>query len=728
MRILACALLLATPVARAQSREPFRFPQIRTPAEEPPEGCDRARRRAAEILAEIEKEIPAAMQAFVREVAADLEPGDTPAEGWDQAAALAALNADPPTALWAELQALAQQWDDVFATNAGIYLYYLDKHDDATLFLHCAYDMGGRSPFLLEALGNVHRTRGDKQKALLFISEAEAAAPADALIKIGNALAETGRPPPPPPPLANDLLGRAFAELQLHQQNVLAAIIQAYALQDRIDDDSRVLEEAALEAALKKQFRRDMLEIIRTAFQAANDTLKATMSQLTALTGNERRSVRTGALYHLAGSYQDATNYLLRETWSARMIWGCATLDLSFWGEALGFGPAQLNRMFLALRNFEQNGIRADWIGGLRAGGEFDEFGAAPFSACSRRAELDRNDGLDACRGIRSPEAHEACKLEVDKKYCAAMRELFREYVSVSGGWFQKAAVRFDAVAARRLAWGAVQVEDAFVYASTCAKEYSFGPAQTAASKLLVEATQRRHQDLVALVLGGEESDVQGPAAQVRTQAETYRMQKERAEREHEDLGSAIERECAPVDRKVLEQLIEEQRLAIQSMLLDRLKRDFDAEWDPTVSCSFSGGKFFQAGIDDTGKVSLGGKWKWLDKKFPSADHVPDQVELARNYKFNFKDGRFVGVSAGVEGSAKYGPFTGKGSATMGVAWNSKTSDWDFPVEFGGTLGIGFKTKGGYGATCYPGKARLKFEARAVAKDAWVYARSLDPE
>jgi hypothetical protein len=715
--LLACILLCA-----AQPGAPHQLPKFRVPVEEPPAGCDRARQRAAEILAEIEKEIPAAMQAFVREVAAGLEPGDTPAEGWDQAAALAALNADPPTALWAELQALALQWDEVFATNAGIYLYYLDKHDDAKLFLHCAYDMGARSPFLLEALANAYRTSGEKETAVHFIDEAASVAPADVFIETEKSLTRTGRPPPPPPPGANDPVERALAELKLHQQSVLAAIERAYALQDRVDDDSGVAEDAER----YKQFRRDMLEIIRGSFQAGHETTRATMSRMTGLTGNELRSNRTGVFYSLAIGYQDATRYLLRETGSLRMIWCGSTIDLSFWGEALGIQPVQLNRMFLASKNLELDGIKADGL--RRENGVFDDFGEAPFAIHSLRAERDQNDGLAVCRKLSTPQACEACELEVNRKYCATMRARFDEYVAVSGGWLQRAALRFDAVAARRLLWGAVLVEDAYAYASNCAKEFSFGPSQTEAARMLAKAVQERHQELVSLLVGGEESDVQGPAAQARTQAESYRLQKERAEREHEDLGRAIEQTCEPVDRKVLEQLVEEQRLAIQSMLLDRLKRDFDAEWDSTISCTFSAGKHFQAAVDDTGKVSLGGKWKWLDKKFPGRDQLPDEVDVARNYKFNFKDGRFVGVSAGVEGNAKYGPFTSKGSATFGVAWNAKKNDWDFPVEFGGTLGIGFKTKGGYGMTCYPGKARLKFEARAVARDAYAYVRSLDGE
>jgi hypothetical protein len=285
-----------------------------------------------------------------------------------------------------------------------------------------------------------------------------------------------------------------------------------------------------------------------------------------------------------------------------------------------------------------------------------------------------------------------------------------------------------------------VQVEDAFVYACTYAREMRFGATDAEAGKLLIKGLQSQHQDLAKLVLGGDENDVQGPAAQVRLQAETYQAQKKRAEREHEDFGTRIGATCEPVDRQVLARLIEEQRLAIQSTLLDRLKRDFDADWDPTVSCSFSAGKYFQASVDDTGKVSLGGKWKWLGKKFldpdpngPGQNLAPDEVEVARNFKTNWKGLSFVGGSAGLDGSAKYGPFTGKGSATFGVAWNEKKHGWDFPVEFGGTLGIGFKTKSAdpnrdIGVTCYPGKARLKFEARAVARDAYAYVRSLDPE
>jgi hypothetical protein len=238
---------------------------------------------------------------------------------------------------------------------------------------------------------------------------------------------------------------------------------------------------------------------------------------------------------------------------------------------------------------------------------------------------------------------------------------------------------------------------------------------------------------LDSAVGGGREGEGSGPGYLVQHEAESFRSQKQEAEERHARLAGTIEETCEPVDRRVFEQLAEEQRTAVESMLLERLLRDFDAEWDPTMSCSVKLGEHFQVGIDDTGKLSVGGKWNWLKNKYPSADHVPDEIELARHHKFNFKDGAFVGASAGLEGSAKYGPFTGKGSMTMGVAWNSQKNQWDYPVELGGTLGIGFSTKKkdpkqNISAACYPGKARVKFEARAVARDAYEYVRSLDPE
>jgi len=722
-RLLALVYLglLAAPVARVEAQELFRLPKIRSVAEEPPPGCDRARKRAAEILVEIDKEIPPAMKAIVREAAADLEPGQTPAEGWDQAAALAALNADPPTALWAELQALQLQWDDAFATNAGIYLYYLDKHDDAKLFLHCAHDMGSRSPFLLEALANAYRETADKEQAKIFIGEAEAAAPADPIIKTEKALTETGRPPAPPPPLAGDPLERAFAELERHHQYVLAAIKQASDLQNRVDAAGGV-REAAID---KEKMRRELLDQLRAGYQSGRDSVRALMSQGKRFTGDARRLSRNSIASTLITLYLSATENLFTMTGSAENPWSTSnTLDLSFWGEVLGFEPARLTRMFRDLMEFEYNGHKA---GGTR--GRLDDFGAAPFRVYQLQANEDRRQGYRACSQSGSARAQAACELEVDKKYCAALRELFQDYVDESERWFQRAALRFDNGAARRLAGGGAQVEDAFVYASTCAKEMRIAPGDTSGQDQL-KAQRASYLRLVDLAVGGGErkGGIGGPGYQVQRAADTYRREKQTAESTHEGLRLSIAATCEPVDRKVLEQLLEEQRKAIQSTLLERLRRDFEAEWEPTMSCTLKAGSWFQAGIDDTGKISLGGKWKWLNKKFPDANHLPDEVEVARSYKFNFKDGKFVGVSAGVEGSAKYGPFTGKGSTTMGVAWNSKRNQWDYPVELGGTLGIGFTTKGGYGATCYPGKARVKFEARAVAKDALEYVRSLDPE
>jgi hypothetical protein len=120
----------------------------------------------------------------------------------------------------------------------------------------------------------------------------------------------------------------------------------------------------------------------------------------------------------------------------------------------------------------------------------------------------------------------------------------------------------------------------------------------------------------------------------------------------------------------------------------------------------------------------VGGSWKWLEKVLPAAEGDVS-VDVARRYRVDFEGGEFVGASAGLDGKSNYGPFSGKGTATFGVAWDGEQGRWTYPVEFSGTLGFGYKSKGGLGFECYPGKARIRFDARAVSKDAMAYLASL---
>jgi hypothetical protein len=711
--VLRGAGLALCALASAQ-REPPDFSKFAAPPREVPAGCDRARARAPEILAQLDKEIPAQLQATLRALAADREPGDTLAESWDELAVMAALAADPPAALWAELQALQLEWRDLFATNAGIDLVYLEKFDDAKLFLHCAYDMGCRSPFLLEALANVYRRTGDAKNAKLFIGRARTAAPGDPLIEAEHSLIQDGHPPAPPPAEDSDPLKRALVELEKHQELVLAQIQQHMELQNRVDAAGGT--DAAVEG------RRESLAQLRESYVTSREQCAQMLRDQGRFSGEMRQVYRNGIAQTAIILYIGATEHLLGMTGEVpNPLSGSSTLDVGFWGEVLGYEPVEFTRMFRELHDFEVDGRKAGAVGGW-----LDDFGGAPFRVYFDLAYDDLREANSKCWSAGSREAVDACNLAAEAKCCATVRKLFQEYDAVSEGWFQRGAQRFDAVAERRLAWGALQVEDAYRFAATYAREIVFKPGDKDG-----ESTMRYLNEMYARLVdgavgGGGNGDTRAPGYFVANQAETYRMQRENAEIEHRNWAANIDDRCDPVDLKVFEKLIEDQRKAVQAMLLERLLRDFDVGYDAKFSCSFKA-HYFSASIDDTGKASLGGKWTWADKKFPDADHLPDKVEVSRNFKFNFKNGEWVGASAGVDGNAKYGPFTGKGSATFGAQWNSKTNRWDYPVEFGGTLGIGVSTKN-FGATCYPGNLRIKFEARTVMQDAIAYRRSLDPD
>jgi hypothetical protein len=692
------------------------------PAPLPPEpeslACKEARERATKLLAELDPKIGAAVRALVA------EEGDA-AEDWDRAAGIAYLAGGPVVSLWAELNALNRSWQAEYLGDAGIFLVALGGIADARFFLNCALAMGSRSPFVFEALALAYDAAGDKAQAVRAIRAAQAIAPEDAAIEAEVSLLETGKKPPDP--RKQDLLERALRELERHYAAVAAAIREHEALYLRMYDVMGEPYEKADSA--QERFRRrsaeygERLESFRPLLAEARLSPAEVKRRVPGLNDAAARQVlaatRNGLLVAFVDAYFVATKDLLS---LGRSIPQQAPWEPLFWAEVLSLDLMTYAREIRDARDKQEHWFVVH-LSGFHANAQSLQSPAIlAAGAGTQDARRKRTQGHDECarrfpRGSDVPQER-ACRLQVDVEWCEALYPLYEQWKAGALGRYEKAARSFDRAADRLLAWGSDQVLDAERYARRWLKEVKGRPEEIPP---MIEAINVEYAALIAMAAGdGEERG--GPARMLRDSIEWYRSDREEAEQELAAGAAAIRESCRPIEQARLEALAEEHAKALRELLRDRLIKDFNAKYDPTSSCNVGLGKNISLTFYDDGRVSGSAKLGQWKKAFGSSG---DSVGLGGNVKLSRTPGKSVGGSFGASGSGTYGPFNGKADLNVGVDYGTTSGEWSGYVHGKLTPGIGFKTKGGWGASCSPGEFSFKFDPRVVMEDAAAYAKAL---
>ena len=173
--ILTIAVALVAVAADDAPQPPATRPELSehgAPATNPA-ACGKLRDRAIELLNELGPKLTADDEKAIQESIKDAQAnGQRIADGWSAYAGGELLVGNVQAAAWAGLKALQIEWRPQFITNVGVYLYYLDRLDDAEAFLACARELDPRSPFVIEAqaLLAMKRKQFDRAKELIELA------------------------------------------------------------------------------------------------------------------------------------------------------------------------------------------------------------------------------------------------------------------------------------------------------------------------------------------------------------------------------------------------------------------------------------------------------------------------------------------------------------------------------------------------------------------------------
>ncbi|MBI3621641.1 MAG: hypothetical protein HY208_05570 [Nitrospirae bacterium] len=667
-----------------------------------PQNCQRAQERSRELLTELEKTLSPKIKTAAEQYVARPGPGVSVEKAWGDFAAGLALDGDMPDAAWAGLKAALYRWTGETVTNAGVYLYELGKPQEALQLLLCAYDMGHRSPSLLEALATVHQKLGHAADARRAITAAAQLAPDDRLIETSAALINTGQPPPPAPPNQGDGLDEAVRELEQHGERILNQIkLQADAIDRSLPD-----AHAAQFYAISRTFVQSLL-------QNARDQVRAVRAA-----DPRTRPFMINSVYGtLISSYANMTDTLLTFPGTTETNGS----PLLFWAETLGLDAPLLARE-----------SRRDSITWSMHGVPGPALAQGAYDAFSREKERAYADHLTRERACRDT----PCTTRERARWCGVWKPLYERWANDSRQRHDTAARSFDRVATGTLIDADNELLLTRDYAVRQVRKMTF--QQTPGMDMKTMTLRGINQSLKAVFdkhLGAGAGSM-GAVTYVRERVQWFEHERSSMEEQLAHEADDIKQECEPAMRALLELLAQEEWQAYLDHLRDRMAWDIQGQAETSeFPCEGTIGPL-TIGTDlnkpGEGKVDL----KWSRKGNPFS--ATGSVTLRQDQTFGLGVGVGAktgspGGGAGVSGSARddlsksgigggggYGPFAGKASVT----YTTKQSPWNsrdyLGIKLKGSAGLGLKA-GQMGVACYPSSGSVTFYPRALYEDAVRY-------
>lgn len=696
----------------------FPIPKFIDPRQEIPAGsCTQAHGRAMELMTEIERTISPQVKAQAEKYIADRDRAFTVSKAWDNLAVNSMLAGYVNVAAWAGLNAVKNEWSGQYVTNAGIYLIKFRKCAEGMQLLRCAYSMGFRSPYLLEALSTGSVCMGDNAKAREYIQQAKQMAPDDPEISVEHSLITTGRPPTLPPPDSSGPFEKALRELEEHSRRVITQLNESEDLLERMsqtagDEYQPPPQELRAHQAKRAAGFAQMIETTRSLMPNARLSMAELKRKYPGMPASTYDDLLAA---HRNNFFSQCILHYIAISKHSLLFWNAGSdVDRLFWSEVIRMDPLTYAREIKGTRFPSANApSRIDAFAVVFYNRKKDE--AREELGRRERTCLLTNSGATTVNYA----AVDACKLRERAAYCRTLKTLFEHWSAQSEQRFELAGRNFENVAKRLLRSGERTVFDAREYTVRTMKQMRFR-LNSPQDQVYISGINQTYQGLIGLVIG-DPDEYGGPTRHLRDQADKYQRMREAANLDLDATATSLATDCSEVERLLLEQLAEEKWREYKQMLLKRIVSDlnFKVKAEPTCSGGLSAGPF-SISIDDSGKVAANGNWEWLKKPFGNLETtgtVGGGVE--------YQPGESVAGSFGGEYSGTYGPFGAKGSATVYGEYDIRSGQGKGGIRASVTPEIAYKKKLGemaeFSFVCSPGGAEVDIDPRAVQKSVYKY-------
>jgi hypothetical protein len=664
-----------------------------------PASCQTSRALARRLLEELAQTLSAEAKSSPTQYVAKPGPGVSAEKAWSDFAAGAALFGDVTLATWAGLTAADVEWTGETVTNAGVYLFYLGKAQEALQLLICAYAMGERSPFLFEALATVHHKLGHTNEATQAITRAHRLAPDDRLIETTKSFLTTGRPPAASSQSQQDPLDAAIRELEAHAARALNDMKRLSEAVDRSLPDSQARAQYDIQAT----YFRDLLEQARDQARTARRADART-----------REHLINSVLSLYIAFYAAMTDALL--TFPSSMT-GSPVL---FWAGVLSLdAPALARESRRDALAWSMHGTPGPALaqGAKDAYNSAWERGYAAFTARER-----------AC-------GSEECLIRERARWCGEWKPLYERWENDSQVRHNKAARSFDRIATRTVIDAENELLMARDYAVRQVKQMKFpkAPGMDLEKMTLqgINATLSHLFDKHLSSSGG----ALGTAGYVQERATWFEVERTGMDSDLSTEAEKLKGYCEPVMAAYLELLLQEEWQAYLEHLRDRIAWGIQGQAETgEFPCDVGGGPFkLTADLNKPGEGKMDIKWSRKGnpisitgsvgvrqdqtvvvgvgvsgKKSWDRDPGPDSIEVSA------KGDSVLGPAP--EAGGCYGPFCGKAKVNL----TNKVSPWNsrdyLGIKLKGSAGLGLR-QGSAGFACYPSNGSVTFYPRAVYED-----------
>lgn len=677
--------------------------------------CQATYKRAILLAQEYEAKLPP-VERKMAETIADraVKNGASRADGYNEYGGGAMMQGQFAAAAWGALKAVTLELNPNHVSNVGVYLTYLNRYDDADIFLSCADKMAPQSSFVIEGRAMLAYRQRDYRNATQLIQQAVRMMPGDLNVRytagvIFYKAGDSAR--------AKQFLNEALQMAPEYQTTINALKVvdpagsavrrpspMPTAVRNQVDECLRFMD-AMIERAESDARRKDQLFQLEK-YDSARETLRNRLSSMLLVVNGQKQIIL--ALEQATGQSLSFAPRLGPSAWNA-ILNQCIVsyfITLEQYHQVADIGAEE--ELMAAVQGVEPLTL----IGKIMAG--LGDWGTGGPAAYILQDEGKKNNDAHQRAYEIFKRSEEACPVDRDVRpcreaaklaYCAEALPRWKEH--------QTQLVRTARLAKDGLEPALTRYADEWKLWANQASGYArrtLGVMKepTPEARRLTGGGENIGQWLVR----AKEAYQQYVAEDTIKNGVVPRLEASRKTLEESILYSRTEvspggagssgpshapLECFPQTTEAI--TIDELLEKIGAALVEASK--FDSSFEPDCELEIGGWK------KSFKPLSLGRDINLAKGKLPGDTAVKVTVDL--------KNDRWGG-QYGKSFDAQYGPLTGKIGVKVWGEGNLTGGDADFGIQADGKVGIGLKKSGVGGAACYFGTVSYKFSARTFAE------------